>query len=54
MFYHGVDRKRNGVGLTLKDEYDTNVIQEKRVSDSIMSMKLETVVVTMVVMMNAR
>ncbi|KAI5620951.1 protein lifeguard 3 [Silurus asotus] len=33
LFYHGVDGKRNGVGVILKAEYNKNVVDVKRVSD---------------------
>lgn len=40
--YHGVDRKRNGVGVMLKEEYMNSVAEEKKkVSDRIISLKLE-------------
>lgn len=41
LFYHGVDRKRNGVGVILKEEFVKNVVEVKRVSDRLMSLKLE-------------
>uniref|UniRef100_A0A7N6AN85 Endonuclease/exonuclease/phosphatase domain-containing protein n=1 Tax=Anabas testudineus TaxID=64144 RepID=A0A7N6AN85_ANATE len=41
LFYHGVDRKRNGVGVILKAEFVNNVLEVKRVSDRVMSIKLE-------------
>uniref|UniRef100_A0A673K0B0 Craniofacial development protein 2-like n=1 Tax=Sinocyclocheilus rhinocerous TaxID=307959 RepID=A0A673K0B0_9TELE len=41
LFYHGVDRKRNGVGVILKEEFVKNVLEVKRVSDRLMSLKLE-------------
>ncbi|XP_051793709.1 uncharacterized protein LOC127530597 [Acanthochromis polyacanthus] len=41
LFYHGVDRKRNGVGVILKEEFVRNVLEVKRVSDRVMSLKLE-------------
>ncbi|KAK3564028.1 hypothetical protein QTP86_006951 [Hemibagrus guttatus] len=39
LFYYGVDSKRNGVGVVLKLE--RNVLEVKRVSDRVMSLKLE-------------
>lgn len=30
MFYNGVDRKRNGVGAILKEEFAKNVLEVKR------------------------
>ncbi|KAF7649688.1 hypothetical protein LDENG_00137590 [Lucifuga dentata] len=41
LFYHGVDGKRNGVGVILKEEFVRNVLEVKRVSDRVMSLKLE-------------
>lgn len=41
LFYHGVDGRRNGIGVVLKEEYVKNVLEVKRVSDRVMSMKLE-------------
>ncbi|XP_051809100.1 craniofacial development protein 2-like isoform X4 [Acanthochromis polyacanthus] len=41
LFYHGVDRKRKGLGVILKEEFVWNVLEVKRVSDGVMSMKLE-------------
>ncbi|KAK3571395.1 hypothetical protein QTP86_010707 [Hemibagrus guttatus] len=40
LFYYGVDSKRNGVGVVLK-EFVRNVLEVKRVSDRVMSLKLE-------------
>ncbi|KAK3534513.1 hypothetical protein QTP86_016589 [Hemibagrus guttatus] len=40
-FYYGVDSKRNGVGVILKEEFVRNVLEVKRVSDRVMSLKLE-------------
>ncbi|KAK3559897.1 hypothetical protein QTP86_026171 [Hemibagrus guttatus] len=37
LFYYGVDSKRNGVGVVLKEEF----LEVKRVSDRLMSLKLE-------------
>ncbi|KAK3545365.1 hypothetical protein QTP70_005980 [Hemibagrus guttatus] len=42
LFYYGVDSKRNGVGVVLKDEFVRNVLEVKRVSDRVMSLKLQT------------
>ncbi|KAF7640886.1 hypothetical protein LDENG_00007600, partial [Lucifuga dentata] len=42
LFYHGVDGKRNGVRVILKEEFVRNVLVVKRVSDRVMSLKLET------------
>ncbi|KAK3517427.1 hypothetical protein QTP70_010672 [Hemibagrus guttatus] len=41
LFYYGVDSKRNGVGVVLKEEFVRNVLEVKRVSDMVMSLKLE-------------
>ncbi|KAK3554412.1 hypothetical protein QTP70_023054 [Hemibagrus guttatus] len=41
LFYYGVDSKRNGVGVVLKEEFVRNVLEVKRVSDRAMSLKLE-------------
>ncbi|KAK3560854.1 hypothetical protein QTP86_022604 [Hemibagrus guttatus] len=41
LFYYGVDSKRNGVGVVLKEEFLRNVLEVKRVSDRVMSLKLE-------------
>lgn len=38
---HGVGRRRNGAGVTLKKELIRNVLEVKRVSESVMSVKLE-------------
>ncbi|KAK3552206.1 hypothetical protein QTP86_005260 [Hemibagrus guttatus] len=40
LFYYGVDSKRNGVGVVLKEEFVRNVLEVKRVSDRVMSLKL--------------
>ncbi|KAK3513802.1 hypothetical protein QTP70_028880 [Hemibagrus guttatus] len=41
LFYYGVDSKRNGVGVVLKEEFVRNVLEVKRVSDRVMSLKSE-------------
>ncbi|KAK3550119.1 hypothetical protein QTP86_021055, partial [Hemibagrus guttatus] len=41
LFYYGGDSKRNGVGVVLKEEFVRNVLEVKRVSDRVMSLKLE-------------
>ncbi|KAK3518202.1 hypothetical protein QTP70_033895, partial [Hemibagrus guttatus] len=41
LFYYGVNSKRNGVGVVLKEEFVRNVLEVKRVSDRVMSLKLE-------------
>ncbi|KAK3523823.1 hypothetical protein QTP70_010438 [Hemibagrus guttatus] len=41
LFYYGVDSKRNGVGVVLKEEFVRNVLEVKRVSDRVMTLQLE-------------
>ncbi|KAK3514176.1 hypothetical protein QTP70_005260 [Hemibagrus guttatus] len=41
LFYYGVDSNRNGVGVVLKEEFVRNVLEVKRVSDRVMSLKIE-------------
>ncbi|XP_065667643.1 uncharacterized protein LOC136087941 [Hydra vulgaris] len=41
LFHHGVDRKRNGVGVILKEEFSKSVVEVKRVSDRVICAKLE-------------
>ncbi|KAG2470516.1 CFDP2 protein, partial [Polypterus senegalus] len=41
LFYLGVDGRRNGVGVILKEQYVKSVLEVKRVSDRVMIMKLE-------------
>ncbi|MBN3289671.1 CFDP2 protein, partial [Polypterus senegalus] len=41
LFYHGVDGRRNGVGVILKEQYVKSVLEVKRVSGRVMIMKLE-------------
>ncbi|KAK3508727.1 hypothetical protein QTP70_004272 [Hemibagrus guttatus] len=41
LFYYGVDSKRNGVGVVLKEEFVRNVLEVKRVSGRVISLKLE-------------
>ncbi|KAK3518654.1 hypothetical protein QTP70_006960 [Hemibagrus guttatus] len=41
LFYYGVDSKRNGEGVVLKEEFVRKVLEVKRVSDRVMSLKLE-------------
>ena len=40
IFYHGLCRKKNGVGVILKEELAKNVFDVKRVSDRVLSLKL--------------
>ncbi|KAK3574917.1 hypothetical protein QTP86_018981, partial [Hemibagrus guttatus] len=49
LFYYGVDSKRNGVGVILKEEFVKNVLEVKRVSNRVMSLKLELGVMLTVV-----
>ncbi|KAI5085372.1 hypothetical protein C0J45_23769 [Silurus meridionalis] len=41
LFFHGVDGKRNGVGVILKKEYSKSVMEVKRDSDRVINVKLE-------------
>ncbi|XP_051775304.1 uncharacterized protein LOC127525948 [Erpetoichthys calabaricus] len=41
LFYHGVDGRRNGVGIILKEQYVKSVLEVKRVSGRVMIMKLK-------------
>ncbi|XP_051775811.1 craniofacial development protein 2-like [Erpetoichthys calabaricus] len=41
LFYHGVDGRRNEVGVILKEQYVKSVLDMKRVSGRVMIMKLE-------------
>ncbi|KAI5099810.1 gastrula zinc finger protein XlCGF28.1-like [Silurus meridionalis] len=41
LFYYGVNGKRNGVGVILKEDYSKSVVEVKRVSDKVMNLKLE-------------
>ncbi|XP_065671736.1 uncharacterized protein LOC136089612 [Hydra vulgaris] len=41
LFYHGVNRKRNGVGVILKEKFSKSVVEVKRVSDRVICVKLE-------------
>ncbi|XP_065672211.1 uncharacterized protein LOC136090035 [Hydra vulgaris] len=41
LFYHGVDRKRKGLGVTLKEEFSKSVVEVKRISDRVICVKLE-------------
>ncbi|KAJ8375265.1 hypothetical protein SKAU_G00058450 [Synaphobranchus kaupii] len=40
LFYHGVDGRRNGVGVILKEEYARGVLEVRRVSDRVIALKL--------------
>ncbi|XP_065642811.1 uncharacterized protein LOC136074421 [Hydra vulgaris] len=41
LFYHGVDGKRNGVGVIPKEELCKSVVEVKRESDRVICVKLE-------------
>ena len=41
LYYHGVDGMRNDVGIIVKKDYTNGVLEVKRESDRVMSMKLE-------------
>ena len=40
-FYHGVDGKRNGEGVILKEEYARSVVEVNQESDRLMCVKVE-------------
>ena len=40
LFYNGGNNKRNGVGIIVKKELQDNIMEIKRTSDRLMSMKL--------------
>ena len=40
LYYHGIYRARNGIGIILSKEWHDNIIEIKRISDRIMTMKL--------------
>ncbi|KAJ8369492.1 hypothetical protein SKAU_G00095200 [Synaphobranchus kaupii] len=40
LFYHGVDGRRNGVGVILKEEYARGMLEVRRVSDRVIALKL--------------
>ena len=40
LFYHDMDGRRNEVGIILKENLTKSVLEVKRVSDRMMSMKL--------------
>ena len=41
LYFHGLDKKRNGIGIFLKPELTKSVIEVRRVSDRVLEMKLE-------------
>ena len=40
IFYHGVDGRRNGIGVIVNENYVKSVLEVKRVSDRVMSLKM--------------
>ena len=40
LYYHGICRARNGIGIILSKEWQNKIIEIKRISDRIMTMKL--------------
>ena len=41
LFYNGADGRRNGIGIVVREELTESVLEVKRVSDRLMTMKLE-------------
>ena len=41
LLYHGVDGRRNSVGIILKEDYAKSVAEVKRKSDRMMNVKME-------------
>ena len=41
LFYSGADRRKNGIGIVVREELAESVLEVKRVSDILMAMKLE-------------
>ena len=41
IFYKGADGRKNGIGIVLREEMAESVLEVKRVSDRLMTMKLE-------------
>ena len=41
LLYHGVDGRRNGVGVILKEDYAKSVVEVKKKSDRMMNVKME-------------
>ena len=41
LYFHGLGKKRNGIGIILKPELTKGVIEVRRVSDRVLEMKLE-------------
>ena len=40
LYYHGICRARNGIGIILSKEWQDKILEIKRISDRIMTMKL--------------
>ena len=40
LFYNGVDGRKNGIGIVVREELAESVLEVKRVSDRLMTMKL--------------
>ena len=41
LFYNGADRRKNGIGIVVREELVESVLEVKRVSNRLMAMKLE-------------
>ena len=41
LFYNEADRRKNGIGIVVREELTESVLKVKRVSDRLMAMKLE-------------
>lgn len=41
LFYHGLNGRRNGVGVIVKERYIKSVLEVKRISDRVISVKME-------------
>ena len=41
LFYNGADGRKNGIGIVVREELAESVLEMKRVSDRLMTMKLE-------------
>ena len=41
IFHNGADRRKNGIGIVLREELAESVLEVNRVSDRLMAMKLE-------------
>ena len=40
LFYYGVDGRRNGIGVILKEEYARGVVEVRRITDRVIALKL--------------